>query len=39
MFQLASLSKPVGGTAVAGAVGDGVLAWDDTITTYLPDFG
>ena len=38
VFQLASLSKPVGGTAVAGAVGDEVLAWDDTITTYLPDF-
>ncbi len=38
VFQLASLSKPIGATAVAGAVGDRALAWDDTITTYLPDF-
>jgi CubicO group peptidase (beta-lactamase class C family) len=38
VFQLASLSKPVGATAIAGAVGDGELAWDDTINTYLPDF-
>jgi CubicO group peptidase (beta-lactamase class C family) len=38
VFQLASLSKPVGATAVAGAVGDGKLAWDDTIATHLPNF-
>ena len=38
VFQLASLSKSVGATAVAGVVGDGTVAWEDTITTYLPDF-
>lgn len=38
VFQIASLSKPVGATAIAGLVGDGTVAWSDTVTTYLPDF-
>lgn len=38
VFQIASLSKPVGATAIAGVVGDGTVAWSDTVTTYLPDF-
>lgn len=38
VFQLASLSKPLGATVVAGAVGDGTVAWDDPIVEHLPDF-
>ena len=38
VFQLASMSKPIGATAVAGLVGDGAVAWDDPIVEYLPDF-
>jgi CubicO group peptidase (beta-lactamase class C family) len=38
VFQMASLSKPVGSTAVAGLVGDGTIAWDDTITSHLAGF-
>lgn len=38
VFQLASLSKPIGATAVAGVVGDGAIAWDDPVVGELPDF-
>lgn len=38
VFQLASLSKPVGATVVASVVGDGDVSWDDPVTTYLPGF-
>lgn len=38
VFQLASLSKSVGATVVAGAVDDNKTAWDDPVRTYLPDF-
>ena len=38
VFQLASLSKPVGATVVAGVVGDGTVSWDDEVVQYLPDF-
>lgn len=38
VFQLASLSKPVGATVVASVVGDGEVSWDDPVTEYLPDF-
>jgi CubicO group peptidase (beta-lactamase class C family) len=38
VFQLASISKTVGATVVAGAVGDGSVAWTDPIVTHLPDF-
>ena len=38
VFQLASLSKPVGSTVVAGLVGQGALDWDDPIVEYTPEF-
>jgi len=38
VFQLASLSKPVGSAVVASVVGDGKVSWDDPITKYLPNF-
>src|SRR2546430_10993746 len=31
VFQLASVSKPIASTIVAGVVGDGVVSWDDPI--------
>lgn len=38
VFALASLSKPIATTVVAGLVGDGVVSFDDKIVRYLPDF-
>jgi len=38
VFQLASLSKPLGATVIARSVGHGKLSWDDPITDYLPHF-
>lgn len=38
VFQLASLSKPLASTVVAGAVGDKVVAWNDEVAELLPDF-
>ena len=38
VFQLASLSKPVGASVVAAQVGRGVVKWDDPIVKYLPWF-
>lgn len=38
VFQLASLSKPVGATVVSSVVSDGAVDWDDPVTTYLPSF-
>ena len=38
VFQLASLSKPIGSTVVAGLVGRGVLDWDDPIVEHTPEF-
>ena len=38
VFQLASLSKPVGSTAVAGVVGRGDIAWNQPVISELPDF-
>ena len=38
VFQVASLSKPISATAIAGLVGDGVVAWDEPIIDHLPDF-
>jgi len=38
VFQLASLSKPVGSTVISGLVGEGVVSWDDPIVEHLPDF-
>ncbi|MGD9539805.1 serine hydrolase [Methylocystis sp.] len=38
VFQLASLSKPLSTTVVAGLVGDGVVSWDQPIVRSLADF-
>jgi CubicO group peptidase (beta-lactamase class C family) len=38
VFQLASLSKPVGASVVARQVGLGGIAWDTTVRTHLPWF-
>ncbi|MFO1104433.1 MAG: serine hydrolase [Methylocystis sp.] len=38
VFQLASLSKPLSATVVAGLVGDGAVSWDHPIARSLPDF-
>lgn len=38
VFQIASLSKALSATAVAGIVGDGTIAWDDPVIDHLPDF-
>jgi CubicO group peptidase (beta-lactamase class C family) len=38
VFQLASVSKPLGSTVVAGLVGDHVVKWDDRIIDHDPGF-
>ncbi len=38
VFQIASLSKPVGSTVVAALVGEGVVAWDSKISDLDPSF-
>ncbi len=38
VFQLASLSKPLAATVVAGLVGQGEVAWRDPIVQYHPGF-
>jgi CubicO group peptidase (beta-lactamase class C family) len=38
VFQLASVSKPIAATVMAGLVGDGVIGWDDLVTRYAPGF-
>jgi CubicO group peptidase (beta-lactamase class C family) len=38
VFQLASVSKAIGASVVAGAVGRRVVGWDDPVTTFLPWF-
>lgn len=38
VFQLASVSKPIASTVVAGVVGDGLVKWDDPVIKHLPDF-
>src|SRR4051812_14012011 len=38
VFQLASVSKPLGATVIARSVGRGKVSWDDPITDYLPHF-
>ena len=37
VFQLASLSKPITGTALAGLVSDGTISWDEPVHPYAPD--
>lgn len=38
VFQLASLSKPVGATVISRAVSDQSVSWDDPVVKYLPWF-
>jgi CubicO group peptidase (beta-lactamase class C family) len=38
LFPLASLSKPITSTVLAGVVGDGRAGWDDPVTAQLPEF-
>ena len=38
VFQLASLSKPLGATVVAKEVGAGTVTWDTPVVKNLPDF-
>lgn len=38
VFQLASVSKPLGATVVACAVHAGTVAWDAPVVNYLPGF-
>ena len=38
VFQLASLSKPIGATVIAQEVGEGTVAWDTPLITHLPEF-
>ncbi|MFI0432382.1 MAG: serine hydrolase [Candidatus Nanopelagicales bacterium] len=38
VFQLASVSKPIGASVIASVIGDGKVKWTDKISTYLPDF-
>ncbi len=38
VFQLASVSKPVGATVVAAQVGKGVISWDTPVVQQLPWF-
>ena len=38
VFQLASVSKPIGATVIARQVGRGVIAWDTPLQRWLPEF-
>ncbi len=38
VFQLASVSKPIASTIVAGVVGDGLVKWDDPVIKHDPGF-
>lgn len=38
VFQLASLSKPLGATVIARLVGQGLIDWNTPVIRYLPDF-
>src|SRR5437762_11887976 len=38
VFQLASLSKPIGSTVVAELVGEGKITWDSKLTALDPSF-
>ncbi|MGW1894521.1 serine hydrolase [Streptomyces sp. NPDC002004] len=38
VFQLASVSKPLASTVVAGAVGRRTVGWDDPVTEHDPGF-
>jgi CubicO group peptidase (beta-lactamase class C family) len=38
VFQLASVSKPLASTVVAGVVGRGTVNWGDPVVKYIPSF-
>ena len=38
VFQLASVSKPIGSTVVAALVGDGKISWDSKLNALDPSF-
>jgi CubicO group peptidase (beta-lactamase class C family) len=38
VFQLASVSKPIASTVMAGLVGDGLIQWDDPVVQHDPTF-
>jgi CubicO group peptidase (beta-lactamase class C family) len=38
VFRLASVSKPLSSTVVAGAVGKGAMKWTDPVVAQLPSF-
>jgi CubicO group peptidase (beta-lactamase class C family) len=38
VFQVASMSKPVSSTIVAGVVGQGKANWTDPVRTWYPDY-
>ena len=38
VFQLASVSKPLASSVIAGTVGDGTIAWDDPVAPDLAGF-
>src|SRR3982751_1773456 len=38
VFQLASISKPIGSTIVAGLVGEGKITWDSKLSVFDPTF-
>ena len=38
VFQLASCSKPITGTALASLVGKGVIDFDQPVSTWVPEF-
>lgn len=38
VFQLASVSKPLAGTVIAGVVGRKAVSWSDPVVRYLPEF-
>lgn len=38
VFQIASCSKPIAATVIAGVVGDGVVSWDDKLCDLTPAF-
>lgn len=38
VFQIASLSKPVGATVIARQVGEGLVGWDSRVAELLPWF-
>ncbi|MBG7605824.1 MAG: serine hydrolase, partial [Actinobacteria bacterium] len=38
IFQIASLTKPISSTIMAGAVGQDIFDWNDPVAVYNPDF-